>query len=151
MRLPVYIIQLQRKIKEEEKGEDLSAEKLSKRLGESVDLIKRVKRIKSAKVSLDKPVREGGDETMLDLANSGENKTEENALKDIREEKLYKLMKKRLTDRERRILKLRYGLENGNTYTLSEIGEEIDLSKERVRQLQKCAINKLKVHEKKLI
>ena len=56
-------------------------------------------------------------------------------------------MEDKLTDRERRVMKLRYGLEDYKPRTLEEVGEIFDLSRERIRQLEKRALEKLRGDE----
>ena len=150
VRLPSYIIQLQRKIRDEERGENLSIEELSKRLGESVNLIEMAKKTDNTRASLDNPLSEETEDTILDLMDGRGNVTEEIVLEDLRKEKLYEYMEKKLTDREIKILELRYGLEGEGPLTLSKVGELLDISKERVRQLQKRALKKLKECKKAL-
>ena len=69
---------------------------------------------------------------------------EEESLQSLLKDELKKLLHEVLTDRERRILQLRYGLEDYHPRTLNEVGKVFGISRERVRQIQKQAINKLK-------
>ena len=73
---------------------------------------------------------------------------EELAYKNITKEDLEKTLKESLTPREEKIIKLRYGLEDDMPRNLKEVGEEMNLSRERVRQIQKKALEKMRRKEK---
>jgi RNA polymerase sigma factor (sigma-70 family) len=69
---------------------------------------------------------------------------EEESLQALLKDQLKQLLHEVLTDRERRVVQLRYGLEDYHPRTLNEVGKVFGISRERVRQIQKQAINKLK-------
>ena len=144
VRIPDQLTHLQRRIRKEERKEDLPPDVLADRLEESVVRIKRAKRMDSSEVSLDGPVDEEGGYSLIDLL-EGERLSdpETDTLKDLRSARLKEVMADKLTEREKRIIELRYGLVD-HPRTLAEVGEVIDLSKERVRQLQKRALEKLR-------
>jgi len=72
---------------------------------------------------------------------------EKETLPELFAEELERLLEEKLTEREREIVKARYGLEGREPLTLAELGERFDLSRERVRQIQEKALNKLRSHQ----
>ena len=95
-------------------------------------------------VSLDVPITEDSDDSFADILPIEENETiEDKIINDQIITDLYELLNQ-LSDRERQILELRYGLKNTEPYTLEKASKELGISKERVRQLETKAIKKLR-------
>ncbi len=95
-------------------------------------------------MSLDTPVGEEGNSTLGEFMQDGEARavsdiTLDSALREEIEEAL-----NTLTPREARILKLRFGLQDGHTYTLREVGEKFGLTRERIRQIEVEALQRLR-------
>lgn len=93
--------------------------------------------------SLDKPIKEGNEKTFAKLTESDDD-LERKGLKEISGERLREYLSTNLTEREERIIKLYHGLDNGGGKTLKEVGDEMNLSHERVRQLKERGFEKLK-------
>jgi RNA polymerase primary sigma factor len=94
-------------------------------------------------VSLDRPVGDGEDSTFGEFIEDGSSDNPvKNANNGILREKLEALLKT-LTYREREIIRLRYGLGDGYTYTLEEVGRIFKVTRERVRQIEAKAVRKL--------
>jgi RNA polymerase primary sigma factor len=111
-----------------------------------------LKTISSGPVSLDTPVGEDGSQLGDFIADQAALQPEEEATTSLLGEELNRTLES-LTPRERRIIELRFGLGNEYSRTLSEVGTELGLSKERIRQLEKGALAKLRhpSHSRELI
>ena len=93
--------------------------------------------------SLDAPIGDEGTAQFMDLVeNTGATSSKDELAEFLTHEKVADLLD-RLTDRERAILTLRYGLQDGVTYTLGETAKQLGLTRERVRQIQSSAERKL--------
>ncbi|MBS3765753.1 sigma-70 family RNA polymerase sigma factor [Candidatus Bipolaricaulota bacterium] len=153
VRVPSHVTSLNRKIDsfindyKEEHGEKPGTDKIAEELDVDESKVRKARRAKKESVSLDKPLREdeGESEALGDvLADENTPQPEKEAFGDMLEDRLKGLLNKALSDREKQILKLRYGLEDYQPLTLEEVGDVFDISRERVRQLQDRAIDKLK-------
>ncbi len=153
VRVPSHVSSLNRKIDsfikshKEKTGEKPSTEEIAEELDVTVDKIRNARQAKRESVSLDKPLREdeGDSEALGDvMADDNSPRPEKEAFGDMLEDRFKGLLNKALSDREKQILKLRYGLEDYQPLTLEEVGDVFDISRERVRQLQDRAINKLR-------
>jgi len=153
VRVPSHVTSLNRKIDsfindyKEEHGEKPSTDQIAEELDVDKSKVRKARRAKKESVSLDKPLREdeGESEALGDvLADENTPQPEKEAFGDMLEDRLKGLLNKALSDREKQILKLRYGLEDYQPLTLEEVGDVFDISRERVRQLQDRAIDKLK-------
>jgi RNA polymerase primary sigma factor len=117
---------------------------LSEELGITIDDVRVLVRASQSSLSLNDPVDDEGDSELGDLL-------EQTALPDTDERVLTESFTTALSDalselpeRERRVLELRFGLDDDQPKTLREIGEILDLSRERVRQIESRALNKLR-------
>lgn len=149
IRIPVHMIDvlsklrnIQKKMQQEMRREP-TTEELARRAGFSLDEVKRVMDIGRHPVSLDRPVGEGDDCSFGEFIEDG---TSDNPIKNasngILRDKIEGLLKT-LTFREREIVRLRYGLGDGYTYTLEEVGRIFKVTRERVRQIEAKALRKL--------
>ena len=94
--------------------------------------------------SLDSPLGDKSDIFLKDLVRDEEKESPDYVVDLIKShEELAKILKK-LTSQELKVIKLRYGMVDGKAYTLREIGEKMDLSRERIRQIEKKALERLK-------
>jgi len=156
IRVPAHMNELIRDIKKIERdymqkeGREPSPEEISEELDEPVDKIRKAQKTAQRTTSLDKPLGEDdGEAGVLGdiLADSNLPNPEQESLQMMTKNHLKELLHEVLTDRERRIIQLRYGLEDYHPRTLNEVGKVFGISRERVRQIQKEAINKLKSPE----
>ncbi|MSQ95226.1 MAG: RNA polymerase sigma factor RpoD [Gemmataceae bacterium] len=149
IRIPVHMIETMSKLRNVSKrllqqlGREPSIEEMSKEAGISMEETRRVMKISKHPISLDRPVGESEDSYFGDFiedeaAESPVNAATQEMLKDKIEHVL-----KTLTYREREIIKLRYGLGDGYTYTLEEVGRIFKVTRERVRQIEAKAVRKL--------
>jgi RNA polymerase primary sigma factor len=125
-------------------GRSPTEKELSEELGISVDDVRVLGRASQSSLSLNDPVDDEGDSELGDLL-------EQTVLPDTDERILRESFMRamadalaELPDRERRVLELRFGLQDDQPKTLREIGEILDLSRERVRQIESRALNKLR-------
>jgi RNA polymerase primary sigma factor len=149
IRIPVHMIETMSKLRNvskkllQEMGREPTIEETAKAAGISIDETRRVMKISRHPISLDRPVGESedsyfGDFIEDDAAESPVQAATQEMLKDKIEQVL-----KTLTYREREIIKLRYGLGDGYTYTLEEVGRIFKVTRERVRQIEAKAVRKL--------
>ncbi|HRX78191.1 MAG TPA: sigma-70 family RNA polymerase sigma factor, partial [Pirellulaceae bacterium] len=149
IRIPVHMIDvlsklrnIQKKMQQEMRREP-TTEEIAIRAGFSLDEVKRVMDIGRHPVSLDRPVGEGDDCSFGEFIEDGASDNPiKNASNGILRDKLEGLLKT-LTYREREIVRLRYGLGDGYTYTLEEVGRIFKVTRERVRQIEAKALRKL--------
>ncbi|WP_028951011.1 sigma-70 family RNA polymerase sigma factor [Sulfurihydrogenibium subterraneum] len=127
-------------------GREPTEEEIAKELKTSVKKVKNALAIVRQPVSLDMPLGEGGEEdfTLLDiLSKKGTEDVEKDLVENTLKQEFEKLLNV-IDEREREIIKLRYGLEGQDPKTLEEVGEMLGISRERVRQLEQRALKKLK-------
>lgn len=149
VRIPPHTYDIIRKIKnlkqkEKEEGrEQLNREEIAEKLDISVETVKRAERAEQRTVSLDKPIEEGTNEVLGDFIESDQySSPEKETLKALLDEDLESGLSE-LTERKRKIIKLRYGLDGRESQTLAEIGESFGISRERVRQIEVEALEEL--------
>ncbi len=149
IRIPVHMIETMSKLRNVSKkllqqlGREPTMEEMAKEAGYTVEETRRVLKISRHPISLDRPVGESedsyfGDFIEDDSAESPVHAATQEMLKDKIDQVL-----KTLTYREREIIKLRYGLGDGYTYTLEEVGRIFKVTRERVRQIEAKAVRKL--------
>jgi RNA polymerase primary sigma factor len=149
IRIPVHMIETMSKLRNvskkllQEMGREPSIEETARAANISIEETRRVMKISKHPISLDRPVGESedsyfGDFIEDDTCESPVHAATHEMLKDKIEQVL-----KTLTYREREIIKLRYGLGDGYTYTLEEVGRIFKVTRERVRQIEAKAVRKL--------
>ena len=150
IRIPVHMIdvlsklrQVQNKMVQEMKREPTVTE-IAERSGYDLEDVKRVLDIGRTPVSLDRPIGEGEDASFGEFIEDGHSDENPSRLANnlFLREKIENLLKT-LTYREREIIRLRYGLGDGYTYTLEEVGRIFKVTRERVRQIEAKAFRKL--------
>ncbi len=127
-------------------GREPSVEELSEFVGKSAREVANALAVRKTVVSYDVAVGAEEDSSLSDLlADETEADTEDLFLEDALKESVRGLLKI-LSERERRVVERRYGLDGGKCATLMEIGKEIGVTRERVRQIQSVAFRKLRSH-----
>ncbi|MBS3736651.1 MAG: sigma-70 family RNA polymerase sigma factor [Candidatus Bipolaricaulota bacterium] len=153
IRVPAHMSELIREINKvereyiQEHGEEPGAEDLADELDVTPEKVRHAKKTAQRTTSLDKPLNEEGSESNVlgdIMPDNNLPNPEEESLQALLKDQLKQLLHEVLTDRERRVVQLRYGLEDYHPRTLNEVGKVFGISRERVRQIQKQAINKLK-------
>ncbi len=150
IRIPVHMIETMSKLRNvtkkllQAKGREPSVEEVAEATGISVEEAKRVMKISKHPISLDRPIGESDDSYFGDFI---EDESAESPLQAAGHEMLKERIDdvlKTLTFREREIVKLRYGIGDGYTYTLEEVGRIFRVTRERVRQIEAKAVRKLR-------
>ncbi len=142
--VPDYLVSLLHKITQlEEHGDRLTHAELAAEVGVSQEVLMRVLQVRPFAPSLDTPLGEEEGETMLEGVSTHRAAPEVETLRTAYRERLERALAE-LDARERRVLILRYGLEDNHPRTLVEIGMSLNLSRERVRQIEELALSKLK-------
>jgi RNA polymerase primary sigma factor len=149
IRVPVHMIETMSKLRTIQKhllqeiGREPTIEELAERAKMPAEEVRRVMKISRHPVSLDRPVGESEDSHFGDfIEDERQQSPDENAATDMLRSRINDVLKT-LTYREREILKLRYGIGDGYTYTLEEVGRIFKVTRERVRQVESKAIRKL--------
>lgn len=149
IRIPVHMIETMGKLRSvskklyQEKGREPTLAEISKELDLSEEETRRVIKISKHPVSLDRPIGEGEDGFFGDFIEDETTRSPINAAThEMLKDKLEKVLDT-LTFREREIIKLRYGIGDGYTYTLEEVGRIFKVTRERVRQIEAKAVRKL--------
>ena len=149
IRIPVHMIDILSKLRNlqkqmlQELGRHPSFDEMAKRSELDVDEVRRIMDIGRHPVSLDKPVGDGEDNSFGEFVeDEGSDNPVRAASNVLLSDKIERLLKT-LTYREREIIRLRYGLGDGYTYTLEEVGRIFKVTRERVRQIEAKAVRKL--------
>jgi RNA polymerase primary sigma factor len=152
IRIPVHMFQsismLKAKAEEirQATGREPSNEELAEAVGMSIEETERIMKTWKHPISLDTPVGESEDSSFGEfLEDSHESSPAESAAKQMLRDKIDHVLKS-LTYREREIIKLRYGLGDGYSYTLEETGRIFKVTRERIRQIESKALKKLQHH-----
>ncbi|MEY4111331.1 MAG: hypothetical protein RLZZ46_1687 [Bacteroidota bacterium] len=121
-----------------------SAEELAKVLEIAEDKVSDTMRVSGRHVSMDAPFVQGEENTLLDVLVNNDSPRADTSLINESLQKEIERSLSTLTDRERDVIKLFYGIGYNHEYTLEEIGDKFDLTRERVRQIKEKAIKRLK-------
>ena len=153
IRIPCYVGETRRSIKQAQSrlAKDLEREPGIKDIAEEVGMPESrvIEILQSTKgtISLDSPLSESSpDATISDLLADDSQVTPEEELLSNSEKESLETVLDTLADREKRVIKLRYGLKDGTEHTLAEIGRNLGISRERVRQIEDEALRKLRHH-----
>ncbi|MCR4316503.1 MAG: RNA polymerase sigma factor RpoD [Planctomycetes bacterium] len=149
IRIPVHMIETLSKLRNTQKrlthlnGREPTMEEVAKEAGISVEETKRVLKISKQPISLDKPIGDSDDSFYGDFVQDEHAESPVSAAAhEMLKEKIDGVLQT-LSFREREIIKLRYGIGDGYTYTLEEVGKIFNVTRERVRQIEAKAVRKL--------
>ena len=156
IRVPVHVAENMKKVQKVSKEllQELGREPLPKEIaakipGKTEDDIKNILSYLQSPVSLETPVGEEGENSLGDMVEDRTEATPEEAMNTLVQKEEVSELLESLSDRERQVIKLRYGLEDGKTHTLEEIGSILSVTRERVRQIEARAMEKLRENAKK--
>ncbi len=150
IRIPVHMVETITKVKKvssqllHENGHDPSPEEIADKLNMPVDKVREIMRVAQDPVSLETPIGEEEDSHLGDfIPDDDAPAPAEAASHTLLKEQLNEVLNT-LTDREAKVLKLRFGLEDGKARTLEEVGQRFDVTRERIRQIEAKALRKLR-------
>ena len=150
IRIPVHMVETINKVKKvssqllHENGHEPSADEIAERLDMPVDKVREIMRVAQEPVSLETPIGEEEDSHLGDFIPDEEAPVPaEAASQTLLKEQLADVLKT-LTPREEKVLRLRFGLEDGRPRTLEEVGKEFNVTRERIRQIEAKALRKLR-------
>ncbi len=154
IRVPVHMIERIYKLRRavgrlvQELGRRPSAEDIAKHMGIPSDEVRRVLKIAQVPVSLDTPIGEEQDARLGDfIEDCSVASAVEVAINNSLKERTAAVLKT-LSSREEKILRMRFGLEDGNPQTLEEVGQSFAVTRERIRQIEEKALRKLRRHSR---
>lgn len=150
IRIPVHMVETIHKVSRSQRelmqkfGREATVEEISKDIGMTPARVREIMKISQDPVSLETPIGEADDSHLGDFIPDDDNPTPADAAS-------YQLLREQLNDvlhtltpREEMVLKLRFGLEDGRTRTLEEVGQEFQITRERIRQIEAKALRKLR-------
>lgn len=156
IRIPVHMVETINKLLRtqrrmtQELNREPTIEELAKELEMEPEKVEYVMKIKQDITSLDAGVGRDGDEedsVLRDFIEDEDSATpEESAASQLLKEQVQEILST-LSDREQKIIKMRFGLENGKSHTLEEVGQEFAVTRERIRQIEAKALAKLRKHK----
>ena len=150
IRIPVHMVETINKVIRvsrqllQELGHDPSAEEIAKEMGMPVEKVRDILKIAQEPVSLETPIGEEEDSHLGDfIPDEDASEPSEAASFSLLKEQLMEVLDT-LTPREKKVLELRFGIIDGRTRTLEEVGKEFNVTRERIRQIEAKALRKLR-------
>lgn len=157
IRVPVHMVETINKLNRisrqllQENGREATNEELAKAMGVSLAKVREVKKIAQDPISLETPIGEKEDSHLGDFIPDNDATAPDDAAGSILLREQIEELLTGLTERERQVLELRFGLKDGKTRTLEEVGKYFDVTRERIRQIEGKALSKLKKTARNLI
>ena len=155
IRVPVHVAENMKKVQraakelQQELGRDASPEEIALRLGDrTAEEVQDILNYFQTPVSLETPIGEDGEDSLEDLVEDKTETTPEQAMNILVQREEVKELLEALNDREQEVIRLRYGLEDGKSHTLEEIGGILGVTRERARQIEARAMEKLRKNAK---
>ncbi len=150
IRIPVHMVETIHKVSRysrqmlQELGREATADEIGEKMGMSAEKVREIMKIAQDPVSLETPIGEEEDSHLGDFIPDEDTPAPSDAaattiLREVIEKELHTL-----TPREEHVIKLRFGLYDGRTRTLEEVGKEFDITRERIRQIEAKALRKLR-------
>lgn len=150
IRIPVHMVETIHRVSRtsrqllQEYGREPTIDEIAEKLGMSADKVREIMKAAQDPVSLETPIGEEDDSHLGDFIPDDSSPTPAEAVSyQLLREQLNKVLHT-LTPREEMVIKLRFGLEDGRTRTLEEVGKEFNITRERIRQIEAKALRKLR-------
>jgi len=150
IRIPVHMVEIINRLLKtsrrlaQEYGREPSCEEIGKGMEISSDRVRAIMKLSKMPISLEMPIGEEGDSYLSDFIEDRSSLPPADAAsRELLKAQLNKILSE-LTDRERRVIVLRFGLEDGRARTLEEVGKEFNVTRERIRQIEAKALRKLR-------
>ena len=150
IRIPVHMIETINKLIRtshqlvQELGREPTSEEVAKRMDIAVDKVRRTKKIAQQPISLETPIGEEEDSHLGDFIEDKAVVSPSDAVINLNLKEQTASVLKTLTPREEKIIKMRFGLEDGSEHTLQEVGQTFAVTRERIRQIEVKALRKLR-------
>ncbi len=150
IRIPVHMVETINKLIRisrqlvQRLGREPTAEEIAREMGIASDRVEEIQRIAQEPVSLETPIGEEEDSQLGDFLEDKELPSPEDAAAGQLLREQLEGMLEDLTEREKDVLRLRFGLEDGHPYTLEEVGRRFGVTRERIRQIEAKALRKLR-------
>jgi RNA polymerase primary sigma factor len=154
VRIPVHMVETISKYTQvrrqliQELGRDPLAEELAAEMGVDVDKVRHIQKISQEVLSIETPIGDEEDSTLSDFIPDERNATPSQLTARAMLRDLIKEIMIDLTEREQQILKMRFGLDDGISHTLEEVGKAFGVTRERIRQIEAKALEKIREHGK---
>ncbi len=150
IRIPVHMVETIHRVSRyqrqllQEYGREATDVEIAEKMGMSVDKVREIMKIALDPVSLETPIGEEDDSHLGDFIPDDDSPSpEEEVFSEMLREQLIEVLHT-LTQREEQVLKLRFGLDDGRPRTLEEVGQEFNITRERIRQIEAKALRKLR-------
>lgn len=154
VRIPVHMVETISKYTQvrrqliQELGRDPLAEEIAAEMGIDVEKVRHIQKISQEVLSIETPIGDEEDSTLSDFIPDERNPTPSQLTARAMLRDLIKEIMIDLTEREQQILKMRFGLEDGISHTLEEVGKAFGVTRERIRQIEAKALEKIREHGK---
>jgi RNA polymerase primary sigma factor len=153
IRVPVHIVETLNRINKTRRifaqahGREPSHAEIAKELGMEENKIKNIIKVSKEPISLDTPISSGEDAYIKDfIENENEASPVDTVLNNDIKKQVRKMLDSCLTQREKKVLKMRYGIDVSSDHTLEDVGKDFGVTRERIRQIEVKALKKLKMY-----
>jgi RNA polymerase primary sigma factor len=150
IRLPVHMIEIINKLNRtsrtlvRENGREPTLEEIAEKMGMSLEKVQKVVKVTQKPVSLETPIGEEGNSLLEDFIEDKEAISPQDAAVSSNMTKQIQRVLSTLNQREEKILRMRFGIGEKHDHTLEEVGQDFELTRERIRQIEEKALRKLK-------